>query len=290
MAHVHRKTRVSSSRPSTAPDNEWARQRWRGASSDWLEDIRGRVGYRATIVRPTLLALLEEVQLSRSDLIVDLGCAEGLETAWLHDALRLEARGVRVLAIDQLANLINEASRRFARDGISYIVEDATTSAHIEGLVRGQKESVRLVTSQFVLHDDARGLEIVRTAKRMLAPGGLFVAVIVHPSWGEALLREGSLRSFATPALDDAPTFRWAAEFPMVRNNEEPYYLPYFSRSLRDYAEAFELAGFSEFRAVELPIDKKKLSSSDTVRRSDSNPYWPSISLMPTSVILLGRA
>ena len=103
--------------------------------------------------------------------VLDLGCGYG----W-HCRYAAEHGAASVLGIDQSAQMIAEANRRNAADGIEYRICDVLDFAYPE-------ETYDLVISNLVLHYLADLDSIYRCIHRTLKPGGVFLFNIEHPTF-----------------------------------------------------------------------------------------------------------
>jgi hypothetical protein len=95
-------------------------------------------------------------------------------------------------------------------------------------------------------------------------------------------------------ALDGAAApelWRWAGRYPIVDEPREPFYLPYFHRTVNDYRMAFQLAGFSVLNISEIPeagdrILLKEKGISPFIP-FETNRYWPRIAEEPSALLIV---
>lgn len=221
------------------------RERWEEQAPNWIRWAREpghdsywrfhRQGFLASLPAPGRLTL-------------DVGCGEGRVTRDLH------ALGHHVVGVDQSPAMITAA--READPAGEYVVADAAELP----LEDGAADLVISFMSLMDMDDMAGG---VQEMARMLEPGGLLVAAVVHPinSAGQFVPRQG---------VDDAPYVIQSYldsrpyEDYLERDGLEMTFHS-FHHTLEDFSRAFEAGGFL-FRRVRELYD-------------DENPRWRRVPL-----------
>jgi SAM-dependent methyltransferase len=221
------------------------RDRWEEQAPNWIRWAREpghdsywrfhRDGFLASLPAPGRLTL-------------DVGCGEGRVTRDLRDL------GHRAVGVDQSASMI--AAAREADPEGDYVEADAAELPFEDG-------AADLVISFMSLMDMDDMAGAVRELGRVLEPGGLLVAAVVHPinSAGQFVPHQGD---------DDAP-------FVIESYLDSRPYSDHLERdglemtfhslhwTLEDYSRALEAAGFLIQRVQEL--------------YDDENPRWRRVPL-----------
>jgi ubiquinone/menaquinone biosynthesis C-methylase UbiE len=221
------------------------RERWEEQASNWIRWARepGHDSYWRFHREPFLASLPGPGRLT-----LDVGCGEGRVTRDLR-ALRH-----RVVGVDQSPAMI-AAAREADPDG-DYVEANAAELPFEDG-------SADLVISFMSLMDMDDMVGAVQEMSRVLEPGGLLVATVVHPinSAGEFVPRQG---------VDDAPYViqsyldRRPYEDSLEREGLEMTFHS-LHHTLEDFSRAFEAGGFL-FRRVRELYD-------------DENPRWRRVPL-----------
>jgi SAM-dependent methyltransferase len=207
--------------------------------------------YNALYERPAMLALLPDVAGTR---VLDAGCGSGWYTE------QLIARGARVTAIDQSAEMVRHTRRRVGRAAEVRVADlahplDFARDAGYDGIVSG-------LVLEHVREWDAMFAEF----RRILRPGGWLQFSAQHPASLAARMgleryldvvtvqEEWSLIGGMVPALHHRPVSAMVnaladASF-VIERLEEPVPVDAFRR-LRpdDYARMLRQPGFILFRA-----------------------------------------
>lgn len=102
--------------------------------------------------------------------VLDAGCGHG----WLAD--HLAVRGAEVVGVDGSAELVEQARRR--RPDLRFETYDLTL-----GLPPGVKGPFDLVVAHMVLMDMPSISALLRDVAKALAPGGVLVTTMLHPSF-----------------------------------------------------------------------------------------------------------
>ena len=174
--------------------------------------------------RPPLRALAGDV---RSLDVVDIGCAGGEQSLWLHE------QGARVVAIDANARMVEIARRR--------LPPEVTVQLHdIREPLPIAKESVDLVFSSLALHYVREWEPMLRDFRRVTRPGGALVFSTHHPCMG---LHDSNLGVdyFATGLIVDS----WSGF------GEEPVRVRYWRRPLQSIFASLVDTGWRIEKIVE---------------------------------------
>lgn len=176
------------------PNDALILESWRENAAPWIDIVRaGRIASRQQVTDD---AIVEAVcGLSPRD-VLDIGCGEG----WL--ARALDARGIRVVGVDAVSELI-EAAR-----GAS--VGDFRTLAYEEITAESFGLAFDVAVSNFSLLGGSVVDNLLRAVPSLLNEGGTLVVQTLHPvtACGERPYRDGwcagSWRSFG-PQFSNPP-------------------------------------------------------------------------------------
>jgi 2-polyprenyl-3-methyl-5-hydroxy-6-metoxy-1,4-benzoquinol methylase len=167
---------------------------WRRNASPWTNAVRaGEIDSRRLV---TDQAVLDAVLACEPAAVLDLGCGEG----WL--ALALQRHGIRVTAVDVIAELVRAATDAGVNDARTLSYEEI--AAGRLGLLAD------VVVCNFSLLGKESVDALLRAMPTLLAPGGWLVVQTLHPlaACGELPYvdgwREGSWSGFGD-AFSDAP-------------------------------------------------------------------------------------
>ena len=159
--------------------------------------------------------------------------------------------------------------------------------------IAGVGEIWDAVLSVFVIQEVPDLDTFLENLARITSPGCLVIVVTVHPAFAEWLLDEGRMltESAFKPVPGDETTWRWAGYYPIVDEPLEPFYLPYFHRSIEDYREAFARAGLKICDIRDIPNRKHDLPRLRELRVTpfipfDTNLYWPRIAEEPSACVI----
>lgn len=160
---------------------------WEHGAEEWITWARapGHDHFFWSFVLPELLGLLPD---EPGELTIDVGCGEG------RLARELVGRGHRVLGIERSPRLA--AAAREADPPVQVLVADAAQLPLDDGCAD-------LVVSSMALLNIARLDRAIAEVARVLAPGGAFCFVTVHPFSSLRSLRDllGPDRSYFTEAV-----------------------------------------------------------------------------------------
>jgi 2-polyprenyl-3-methyl-5-hydroxy-6-metoxy-1,4-benzoquinol methylase len=170
---------------------------WRSNAAPWTAAVRrGQIESRQLI---TDRAIIEAVLQHSPRSVLDLGCGEG----WL--ARALSAHGIRVLGVDAVAALIEQAQRS---GGGEFRLASYEQIAAGEIAVRSD-----VVVCNFALLGKSSVEGLLRAMPSLLEAQGRLIIQTLHPviACGEAAYqdgwREGSWRGFDAAFVDPAPWY-----------------------------------------------------------------------------------
>ena len=174
--------------------------------------------YNARYERPALQALAGSV---RGLAVLDVGCAGGEQSLWLH------GQGARVMALDANAKMIEIARRRCPAE-IDLRVHDLREPLPVA------KESIDLVFSSLTLHYIREWEPLLRDFRRVTKPGGALVFSTHHPCMGLHENDELGIDYFSTGLIVD----HWSGFGP------EPVHVRYWRRPLQSMISSIVETGW----------------------------------------------
>ena len=262
----------------------WAKDIWEKASNNWNSRKQDK-NYREYLVHPTLKRTLSQINVEKG-VHADIGCGEGDETYFLKNLLKKKGFE-RFIGFDTNKNFVDTARKEYSEiefynsKDISLFVEEN----NLEG-------KVDLVTSLFVLQDSPQIWYLVEEQSRMLKEKGMSLNLIVFPQFAEALNEKGFLKLPTCVNRNRIDNYLFAAEYPIVEQEKEPFWVPYFHRNLSDYIQLIETYFYID-SVQSLKPSKELLRKSFDKNISPfcfekNNVYWPEISEIPSSVIIKG--
>ena len=140
------------------------------AMAAWYDAKQGDEGdlWHRTLIDPPFLRVVGDV---RGQRLLDLACGNG------YLARRFARMGARVTGVDASAGMIERARTReqAERLGIAYHVGDTTRMAMLDD------DAVDVVACNMALMDIEDAAGTIREVRRVLRPGGRFVASLSHP-------------------------------------------------------------------------------------------------------------
>src|SRR4051812_5007443 len=170
---------------------------WRKNAEPWTRAVREQSIASRRLV--TDAAITDAVLATSPRTALDLGCGEG----WL--ARALDARGVRVIGVDVVPELVERA--REASAGGDFRI------ASYEEIARGALDvHVDTIVANFSLIGGATVDDLVAAVPRMLTPTGTLVIQTLHPAFNageryESGWRSGTWDGFSADFVDPAPWF-----------------------------------------------------------------------------------
>lgn len=221
--------------------NDTQRQRWNTNAATWDEKL-GHEGndYHNLLVTPALERLLG---VRRGETLLDIACGNGLL------ARRLVRLGAKVIGIDFSEAMIANARRRSddLGDQVEFQVVDATDEVALRRLGE-HRFNAAMCPMGFM---DMSTLDpLARALPSLLAPGGRFVFVLLHPCFAstgtnrfaEEVYRDGRYETVLGVRVTRYLTS--AAQEGVFWNGQPvPHY--YFDRPLSALLEPFLDAGFA---------------------------------------------
>jgi SAM-dependent methyltransferase len=226
-------------------DEEVARY-WDENADLWAEHVRkGWDGFREHFNNPAFLKFIGEL---RGKKVLDAGCGEGYNTRILAE------RGAQVAGVDVSKRMVELAVQEEQRNplGISYGVASVSDLSFIED------ESFDTVISFMALMDAADYDGSIKEFFRVMREGGDLYFSISHPcfmtkgiGWIEGERGEPP-RLTASDYFSSEPYLeRWKFSAGPVREDTEPFTIPYFPRTLANYLNGLLEAGFTLVRIAE---------------------------------------
>ena len=272
----------------------WARGLWSEAAKSW-EDRNQDHNYRDLLARPGLAERIRELPSYNNGKFLDVGCGEGNETIHLCKVLSKNGSTGRMYGFDTQKSFVNGASKLEGQDihctfgggDLSYFLQE-------NGLVG----NVDLVTSLFVLQNLPGIHEHIYSTGQALRKGGTALFLLVHPEFGEAMRKKkaAKVNKQLSPSIMSNHHVNWlfAAEYPIVEENEKTFYVPYFQRSEYKYKELFEEYGFKHLECFGLKPDEEVIERAEKEKLSpfynhEGNIYYPEIVKRESSLIIRAR-
>jgi ubiquinone/menaquinone biosynthesis C-methylase UbiE len=155
-------------RPARPSQKPGLRTDW-GEVASWYDQLVGESGseYHREVVIPGTLRLLA---LQPGEAAVDIACGQGVLCRVLNE------RGVQATGVDAAAELI-AAARQRSGEAIRYVIGDARS---LSFLPAGRFTAAACVLAIQNIHPI---VPVFAAVARILAPGGRFVLVMMHPAF-----------------------------------------------------------------------------------------------------------
>ncbi len=271
--------------------NKWVRSVWSEAVSRWSGREGQDKSYREHVVFPALEDILSRRFRSGGLRILDLGCGDGIFLD--HPGHMNLLTGERAyLGIDVSGELLARAGRHHHADRIEFLRGDLTDNGLADRIIATGIDW-NCVLSVFSVQEIPDIGTVLQTITRSVGSGAYVVIVTVHPDFAQWLLDAGKMRLEKSISCARGPGFRWAGYYPIVDEPHEPFYLPYFHRTIEDYEECMINHGILPSEIIELPgknemADLAKRGISP-FRNFEHNVYWPNIVKQPSSIALIAR-
>ena len=272
----------------------WAAELWREALSRWVSREGQDRNYRTHVIHPALFALLRERIITPGVLnILEVGCGDG---TLLDDEAMKEVitQSGRYVGLDISQRLLTSAKSKHARPGIDYFQCDLTGSLTPEQFPVN-KDFFDCALSVFTLQEVPDISAALKNIAALLNHGGFGIFFAVHPAFGEWLAGEGHIgknSGLEPPAGVKNGLWQWAGCYPIVDEPGEPFYLPYFHRSIDEYGEFFREAGFTVIETVGIPEKEQDIprlvkAGVSPFAPFDKNLYWPCIGHEPSAAAFI---
>jgi SAM-dependent methyltransferase len=219
------------------------------------------------------MSAIRHLPKSEYSTILDIGCAEGVETTIAQHILRDAGIQGTVYAFDPQASLVRRAKEEHATTDIHFLTGSYRDMIEREGL----SQKVDLVMSQFALQDTPDAAAFVEQIADTLRPGGTAIITLVHPEFGEAMRRKGA----CTVKENLVGPWQFAAEYPIVEPGNKTFMVPYFQRSVEEYHQLFDKK-FADIHCAEFRPNPAAVAICERERRSplydhEGNVYYPEI-------------
>lgn len=149
------------------------RQIWDAKAAYWDERMGDGNLFQNELIGPSVDRLLG---IQPEQLVLEVGCGNGVASR------RLARQGARVIATDTSVEFLELARKRAPElaDRIDYRFVDATDESGLLALGEGQFNAI---LANMVIMDMPVIEPLLRSASRLLAPGGRFVFSIQHPAF-----------------------------------------------------------------------------------------------------------
>ena len=237
------------------------REAWEANAAAWTRHSRaGYDVYRDAVNTPAFLAALPTIRGLRG---LDIGCGEGSNTR------QLARLGASVRAIDIAPTFIQHAQEAEQVEplGIAYDLADATCLPF-------ENDTFDFATAFMSLMDMPDQGAALREAQRVLRPGAFLQFSILHPCFvppHRKVLRDEEGRRVAIRVagyfdrIDGRLDTFWFETLPKeLRQQDEPFRVPRFHRTLSQWVEMITSAGLAIEQFVE-PCASLELADREPV-------------------------
>ena len=252
-------------------------QAWEANAETWTRHSRaGYDIYRDALNTPAFIEALPTVKGLRG---LDIGCGEGSNTR------QLARLGASVQAIDIAPTFIRHAGEAEHAEplGIAYQVGDATCLPF-------ENDAFDFATAFMSLMDMSDQSTALKEAHRVLRPGAFLQFSILHPCFvppQRKVVRDEQGRRVAIQiagyfdCIDGRVDTFWFETLPAeLRQQDEPFRIPRFHRTLSQWVEMITSAGFTIQRFVE---------PSATVELADREPVVADTRIAPLTLVICVR-
>lgn len=263
--------------------NAWAEKVWEENLEGW-ENRNQDYNYRKLLARPGIQEMLRKLPAVQDGIFVDLGCGDGSEMRHIGNYLAHCGSSGIFYGFDLQADLVmTAASKLHDNAAMKYLFDfgDLGNLLRKHGLTRVADR----IFSTFLIQELSDAESHLRMVSECLRENGYGVFLLLHPSFGNAMLRKSAIRVNAELKSD---SFEWAGEYPIVEENGGMFYVPYFHRTMRDYKTMFEkffsLVTFFEKQPTNLVIEKARREKLSPFYDHPGNVYYPEIIRMPSAL------
>jgi SAM-dependent methyltransferase len=269
----------------------WASSLWNDASPRWTAREGQDKAYREYVVHPAVRSALENAGRARGLNIIDLGCGD---CSFLDDPENRAMIGNEgmYLGVDVSSELIGKACAHHGGERVRFL-EGNLDDVSLAEPIRAMGIEWDAALSVFVVQEMTDIGPFFSLLGKILTAGGRVLTVTVHPSFGDWLRAEGRMEVEDRLAPEEAKIpggYRWAGRYPIVDEPREPFFLPYFHRTIKDYRDAFHRAGLEITEMSGIPdsdtradLRSRKISPFTPF---ETNLYWPRIAEEPSALLI----
>lgn len=270
---------------------EWATNLWEKADLSWRRR-RQDYNYRKFIARPGLYDVLRCFSPINDGIFLDVGCGGGSETIYIRDSLAKFGNTGMMYGFDPRGEFIEIAKKKINNNlALSLNFENNSFGKFIEKYKLTGKAN--LVVSVFVLQDLPDIDEFIKNVNTCLVSSGLGIFLLVHPNFAEKMLRKDALKiNKSLNPKNDEISWRFAAEYPIVEENNQTFFVPYFHRTIRDYrtfmSKYFKNIDFINLKLKPEDVDLCRKNHISPFYNHKGNVYYPEIIETESSLIISG--
>jgi len=275
----------------------WSDRLWRAARERWTTRKGQDRNFRRFVIHPALGRIIRAWFHDAPVNVLDLGCGDGV---FLDDEVGrgVIERGGTYTGLDIADDILESARSRHNGEGISFICGDLNDAglSSMPGLAGKRWDCI---LSVFAIQEVPRLDSFCRVLYETAGDDTIAAIVTVHPDFAQWLYDNGSMApedTLAPPQEKErrVDLWRWAGHYPIVDEPGEPFYLPYFHRTLTDYRETFERHGFIIEEVRELPesLDACERLTKEKITpfvNFDNNVYWPRMAEAPSAIVFTVR-
>lgn len=262
----------------------WSSSLWQKAIISWANRQQDH-NYRRYVVRPAIKQLISQLNF-QPKIVVDLGCADGEETVFLKQFLGECGFNSQVYGFEPQSKLIAKAPKDkdiiFASGNFTRLVSKYKLKGKID-----------LLITLFVLQDLAELSSFFEHIKENLSETGQAVFLLVHPCFGQAMLKKSALIIEKSLSYFDNVEWQYASAYPIVEENGQTFWVPYFHRSVEYYLNTIKKY-FQIISVKELKPDKQTLRYCQEQKVSPfvnhpGNVYYPEIINQASTLLIIAK-
>jgi SAM-dependent methyltransferase len=277
---------IKKKKTSLLKAQKWAREVWDRAVKRWK--VRDQdYNYRRLLARPAMKSSMKALHPIKDGVFVDVGCGEGSETSCIKKILLKQGNRGVFYGFDQSQELIRIARAKKEKGNSIKSIFDYGLTNHLVSKYKLDGK-VDIVFSTFLLQEISDVDSHFKTIANCLKKGGKGIFILVHPNFGERMLKKGALK---VNLKLKSKSWRWVAEYPIVEEKGRTFYVPYFHRSLADYTKMlrkyFNFVEFSEFQPSKKVVKKCEREQLSPFYNHDGNAYYPEIIKSPSSLVFI---
>ena len=276
--------------------SEWAKNRWHTLSQNW--SCNSKHYYKEFFVSKEINKTLHNLQAKGKFLIekstirlVDFGCGDGFMTGLI---LRILSKyfpksRFEITCVELTKELLECTEKNIEELSISNIEKLNLLKADIS---KPQKiDKFDIVFSSFVLHNIADWITTLKNFHENSSDDALHIHAFLCPLFVDVLRYKGILEIVDSKEFRQKETLLWryVAKYPILGDEGQLTYFPYFHRFVGDYISAFLRTGISLISfSYHLPTDKNLLNIPP-FQPSEKNLYFPEIWNYPSLNIFVGK-